>query len=462
MLRTVNRAAHAVGVDSAGGLPWASRRARGKSDRLLGRSGLLRALSPFLSMPASVAPSIPDRELSALDVLEVPLSTRLRVALSGDDGLDLLAAVLPHPPRRCRSAPHHVDEDHDALRDRGDRGLNEALLAKAAAAKVLKTNRVRADTTVVEANVAYPTDSGPARQGRDQDGEGHRAHQGGRSRPSHDDARPQPSGPQEGAIDRRQSPPPQWRGEGGGRRDQRRSHEGRDGRRARGAKSCTQRPPRAARHHGGPRQDPADHLGPRDDRCSGGGHRRPSPVNDSLVSRRTGRRGSSHCTIGTLGRFARDASANRSSSATKPSRRQMRTESSSITTSRSATHRTRPSSFPQSVASPLVPVFPAPSPRIADMASTPSPLRSRASACAWSALPTKGRPNTQRRAVERRRSFRKLVKWRTGSEGRISCLKRDFGWNRTRIDGIEGARTWCGHGIFNHNLVKIAGLMANA
>src|SRR3989442_11188189 len=39
-------------------------------------------------------------------------------------------------------------------------GLNEALLAKAVEARVLKTNRVRADTTVVEANVAYPTDSG--------------------------------------------------------------------------------------------------------------------------------------------------------------------------------------------------------------------------------------------------------------------------------------------------------------
>ena len=38
-------------------------------------------------------------------------------------------------------------------------GLNEALLAKAVEAKVLKTNRVRADTTVVEANVAYPSDS---------------------------------------------------------------------------------------------------------------------------------------------------------------------------------------------------------------------------------------------------------------------------------------------------------------
>ena len=38
-------------------------------------------------------------------------------------------------------------------------GLNEALLARAVEARVLKTNRVRADTTVVPANVAYPSDS---------------------------------------------------------------------------------------------------------------------------------------------------------------------------------------------------------------------------------------------------------------------------------------------------------------
>src|SRR5215472_11405304 len=39
-------------------------------------------------------------------------------------------------------------------------GLNEALWAKAAQAKLLRTGRVRADTTVIGANVAYPTDSG--------------------------------------------------------------------------------------------------------------------------------------------------------------------------------------------------------------------------------------------------------------------------------------------------------------
>ena len=39
-------------------------------------------------------------------------------------------------------------------------GLNEALLAKAVEAKVLRMSKIRVDTTVVPANVAYPTDSG--------------------------------------------------------------------------------------------------------------------------------------------------------------------------------------------------------------------------------------------------------------------------------------------------------------
>ena len=74
-------------------------------------------------------------------------------------------------------------------------------------------------------------------------------------------------------------------------------------------------------------------------------------------------------------------------------------------------------------------------------------------------LPRKGRPTVARREVEQRRAFKKMVRWRTGCEGRISCAKRDFGLNRTRIDRLHGARTWCGHGIFAHNLVKIAGLI---
>jgi IS5 family transposase len=63
-----------------------------------------------------------------------------------------LGERVPHPTtlmkitKRC--GPATVD------------ALNETLLAKAAEAKVVKLDKVRADTTVVEANVAYPTDSG--------------------------------------------------------------------------------------------------------------------------------------------------------------------------------------------------------------------------------------------------------------------------------------------------------------
>lgn len=73
-------------------------------------------------------------------------------------------------------------------------------------------------------------------------------------------------------------------------------------------------------------------------------------------------------------------------------------------------------------------------------------------------LPRKGKPAAARRQIENRRAFKTMVRWRTGCEGRISCAKRDFGLARTRIDGLAGARTWVGHGIFNHNLVKIATL----
>jgi IS5 family transposase len=52
------------------------------------------------------------------------------------------------------------------------------------------------------------------------------------------------------------------------------------------------------------------------------------------------------------------------------------------------------------------------------------------------------------------------VKWRTGCEGRVSSLKRQYGWDRTRIDSLEGARTWAGQGVFTNNLVKIATLAA--
>jgi IS5 family transposase len=74
------------------------------------------------------------------------------------------------------------------------------------------------------------------------------------------------------------------------------------------------------------------------------------------------------------------------------------------------------------------------------------------------ALPAKG---NQTPPAGRSKSARAFNSWSSGEQVRRtnSSLKRDFGWNRTLIDGIHGARTWCGHGVFNHNLVKIGSLL---
>jgi transposase, IS5 family len=74
------------------------------------------------------------------------------------------------------------------------------------------------------------------------------------------------------------------------------------------------------------------------------------------------------------------------------------------------------------------------------------------------AIPRKAKPSAARREIERQPSFRRLVKWRTGAEGRISALKRGYGMDRSRIDGINGARTWVGHSILTHNLVHLAAM----
>ena len=76
------------------------------------------------------------------------------------------------------------------------------------------------------------------------------------------------------------------------------------------------------------------------------------------------------------------------------------------------------------------------------------------------AIPRASKIGAARREFEHRRAFRDKVKWRTGSEGRINHLKRSYGWNRTELTGITGARTWCGQGVFAHNLVKISALAA--
>jgi IS5 family transposase len=73
-------------------------------------------------------------------------------------------------------------------------------------------------------------------------------------------------------------------------------------------------------------------------------------------------------------------------------------------------------------------------------------------------IPRASKPTASRREFEHRKAFRAKIKWRTGCEGRINHLKRNYGWNRTELTTLTGARTWCGHGVFAHKLVKISTL----
>lgn len=55
-----------------------------------------------------------------------------------------------------------------------------------------------------------------------------------------------------------------------------------------------------------------------------------------------------------------------------------------------------------------------------------------------------------------RRTNRRLAKFRVGCEGRISHLKRSYGLNRTRLKGHDGQRTWTAWGILAYDLDTLA------
>ncbi|HZA84157.1 MAG TPA: ISNCY family transposase [Actinomycetes bacterium] len=66
-----------------------------------------------------------------------------------------------------------------------------------------------------------------------------------------------------------------------------------------------------------------------------------------------------------------------------------------------------------------------------------------------------GTPGKARLALERTRRFRRLRNWRVGIEARISHLKRSFGLRRTRLRRLGGACTWVGLGILAYNLQRM-------
>jgi IS5 family transposase len=55
-----------------------------------------------------------------------------------------------------------------------------------------------------------------------------------------------------------------------------------------------------------------------------------------------------------------------------------------------------------------------------------------------------------------RRTQRRLARYRTGAEGRISHLKRGYGMRRSRLKGEDGMRAWTAWGILAYNLDTLA------
>jgi IS5 family transposase len=75
-------------------------------------------------------------------------------------------------------------------------------------------------------------------------------------------------------------------------------------------------------------------------------------------------------------------------------------------------------------------------------------------------IPSNGTPGKQRKEKQKKRWFKKLQKWRTGCEGRISVLKRRHGLQRSRYKGLGGMKRWVGLGVIADNLIHIGVHMA--
>jgi IS5 family transposase len=71
-------------------------------------------------------------------------------------------------------------------------------------------------------------------------------------------------------------------------------------------------------------------------------------------------------------------------------------------------------------------------------------------------LPRPGSKSPARRAYERQRWFRRGQIWRVGCEGRISVLKRRHGLQRCLYHGPDGMERWVGLGVTASNLLVIA------
>jgi len=72
-------------------------------------------------------------------------------------------------------------------------------------------------------------------------------------------------------------------------------------------------------------------------------------------------------------------------------------------------------------------------------------------------VPNRHTRSADRKQMQKSRWFRRGQKWRTGCEGRISVLKRRHGLDRCLYRGQEGMKRWVGWGVIADNLIHIGG-----
>jgi IS5 family transposase len=70
-------------------------------------------------------------------------------------------------------------------------------------------------------------------------------------------------------------------------------------------------------------------------------------------------------------------------------------------------------------------------------------------------IPSHSTKSRERKREQKKRWFRNGQKWRTGCEGRISVVKRRHGLDRCHYKGLLGMHRWVGLGVIADNLVNI-------
>jgi IS5 family transposase len=80
----------------------------------------------------------------------------------------------------------------------------------------------------------------------------------------------------------------------------------------------------------------------------------------------------------------------------------------------------------------------------------------------WVAVPNRSTRSRERKQMEKSRWFKKAQRWRTGCEGRISVAKRRHGLRRCLYRGMDGMKRWVGLGVIADNLINIGRALAIA